>query len=173
MQKAAHPIPSLTLALLQARESAMDFFRPHLNRNNITEQQWRVIRTLWQADEQTLESHKLAELACILRPSLTGVLLRLEQSGLVHRWKPESDQRRLCVTLTQQGKALFDEMKEEMMRQYQQIQQALGPEKYQTLMGLLQEVKELHPNAASQHAGDVLEPNPTKVQHGNSLIVRR
>ncbi|MDN3518909.1 homoprotocatechuate degradation operon regulator HpaR [Aquisalimonas lutea] len=142
----ARPTPSLPLALLQARESVMDFFRPNLNRNNITEQQWRVIRILWQADNQTLESHQLAELACILRPSLTGVLVRLEQSGLVHRWKPETDQRRLCITLTPKGNALFDEMKEEMMRQYRRIQEALGEEKYCTLMSLLDEVKNLRPD---------------------------
>ena len=63
----------------------MEFFRPHLNRNNITEQQWRVIRILWQSEEQTLESHRLAKLACILPPSLTGVLVRLEQNGLETR----------------------------------------------------------------------------------------
>lgn len=139
----ARPTPSLTLALLQARESAMDFFRPHLNRNNITEQQWRVIRILWQAEGQTLESYQLAERACILRPSLTGVLVRLEQSGLVSRWKPETDQRRLCVTLTPKGTELFDAMKGEMMRQYQKIQQRLGPEKYRMLMSLLDEVQKL------------------------------
>ncbi|MFG6668214.1 homoprotocatechuate degradation operon regulator HpaR [Halomonas sp. HNIBRBA4712] len=133
----------MTLALLQARESAMDFFRPHLNSNNITEQQWRVIRILWQAEEQTLESYQLAELACILRPSLTGVLVRLEQNGLVTRWKPENDQRRLCVTLTPKGNELFDSMKGEMMRQYHKIQQRLGPEKYRTLMKLLDEVQRL------------------------------
>lgn len=143
----ASPTPSLTLALLQARESAMDFFRPHLNQNNITEQQWRVVRTLWQAEKQTLESYQLAERACILRPSLTGVLMRLEQSGLVHRWKPETDQRRLCVTLTPKGNALFDHMKGEMMRQYQRIQQRLGPEKYRTLMNLLDEVQKLDSEA--------------------------
>ncbi|MCE3028088.1 MULTISPECIES: homoprotocatechuate degradation operon regulator HpaR [unclassified Salinicola] len=141
----ARPTPSLTLALLQARESAMDFFRPHLNQHNVTEQQWRVIRILWQAEDQTLESYQLAERACILRPSLTGVLVRLEQNGLVRRWKPETDQRRLCVTLTPQGNALFDSMKGEMMRQYQKIQQRLGPEKYRTLMGLLEEVQKLEP----------------------------
>ncbi|SPJ32424.1 homoprotocatechuate degradation operon regulator HpaR [Kushneria phyllosphaerae] len=139
----ARPTPSLTLALLQARESAMDFFRPHLNRNNITEQQWRVIRILCQAEAQTLESYQLAERACILRPSLTGVLVRLEQSGLVRRWKPETDQRRLCVTLTPKGNELFEGMKDEMMRQYQNIQQRLGPEKYRTLMSLLEEVQKL------------------------------
>ena len=142
----ARPTPSLTLALMQARESAMDFFRPHLNRHNITEQQWRVIRILWQSEDQTLESHRLAKLACILPPSLTGVLVRLEQNGLVERWKPATDQRRLCVTLTGKGNALFEEMKVEMISQYKKIQRALGEEKYRTLMSLLKEVQELQIN---------------------------
>ncbi|MGE6608039.1 homoprotocatechuate degradation operon regulator HpaR [Halomonas sp. NPDC076908] len=142
----SRPTPSLTLALMQARESAMDFFRPHLNRHNITEQQWRVIRILWQSEDQTLESHRLAKLACILPPSLTGVLVRLEQNGLVERWKPETDQRRLCVTLTDEGNALFGKMQEEMVSQYKKIQQALGPEKYQTLMSLLEELQQLNPD---------------------------
>tara|TARA_R110000850_G_scaffold2371_4_gene11577 strand:+ start:96 stop:515 length:420 start_codon:yes stop_codon:yes gene_type:complete len=131
---------------MQARESAMDFFRPHLNRHNITEQQWRVIRILWQSEDQTLESHRLAKLACILPPSLTGVLVRLEQNGLVERWKPATDQRRLCVTLTGKGNALFEEMKVEMISQYKKIQRALGEEKYRTLMSLLKEVQELNPD---------------------------
>ncbi|MDQ7734724.1 homoprotocatechuate degradation operon regulator HpaR [Halomonas sp. SpR1] len=142
----ARPTPSLTLALMQARESAMDFFRPHLNRHNITEQQWRVIRILWQSEDQTLESHRLAKLTCILPPSLTGVLVRLEQNGLVERWKPATDQRRLCVTLTGKGNALFEEMKVEMISQYKKIQRALGEEKYRTLMSLLKEVQELNPD---------------------------
>lgn len=141
----SRPTPSLTLALLQARESAMGFFRPLLNRYGLTEQQWRVIRMLKQSPESTLESRKLADLACILRPSLTGVLVRLERNGLVRRWKPETDQRRLCVTLTDQGEALFDEMSDEMVRQYKRIQQELGHDNYRMLMQLLRKVQDLHP----------------------------
>ena len=75
--------PSLTMALLQARESAMLFFRPSLNRHGLTEQQWRIIRVLRRYGE--LESHQLAELVCILKPSMTGVLQRMERDGLVQR----------------------------------------------------------------------------------------
>ena len=78
--------PSLTLTLLQAREAAMSFFRPLLNQHGLTEQQWRVIRILRQHGE--MESYRLAELACILKPSMTGVLSRLERDGLVSRSKP-------------------------------------------------------------------------------------
>ena len=95
------PRQSLTLTLLQAREAAMSFFRPSLNEHGLTEQQWRVIRILSQHDE--LEIYQLAELACILKPSMTGVLVRMEAAGMVHRRKAEQDQRRVLVTLAEKG----------------------------------------------------------------------
>src|SRR5450830_1908124 len=122
---------SLTLTLLQAREAAMSFFRPSLNEHGLTEQQWRVIRILSQHDE--LEIYQLAELACILKPSMTGVL--------VHRRKAEQDQRRVLVTLADKGKASFDSMSQCMEENYQKLQAQFGEEKLQTLLGLLDELK--------------------------------
>ena len=53
--------PSVTLALLEAREALMTHFRPALNEIGVTEQQWRIIRILAQYGEQ--ESTHLAEKA--------------------------------------------------------------------------------------------------------------
>ena len=135
--------PSLTLSLLQAREAAMAFFRPLLNAHDLTEQQWRVIRILKQHGE--LENYQLAELACILKPSMTGVLGRLERDGLVRRQKAAQDQRRVIVTLTEGGEACFASMKEGMEANYQKIQAQFGEEKLQQLMGLLNELKRIEP----------------------------
>ncbi|MFK0033807.1 homoprotocatechuate degradation operon regulator HpaR [Pseudomonas monteilii] len=135
--------PSLTLSLLQAREAAMAFFRPLLNEHDLTEQQWRVIRILKQHGE--LENYQLAELACILKPSMTGVLGRLERDGLVRRQKAAQDQRRVFVTLTEGGEACFASMKEEMEANYQKIQAQFGEEKLQQLMGLLNDLKRIAP----------------------------
>ncbi|MBK4997437.1 homoprotocatechuate degradation operon regulator HpaR [Pseudomonas sp. S37] len=135
--------PSLTLSLLQAREAAMAFFRPLLNAHDLTEQQWRVIRILKQHGE--LENYQLAELACILKPSMTGVLGRLERDGLVRRQKAAQDQRRVFVTLTEGGEACFASMKEGMEANYQKIQAQFGEEKLQQLMGLLNELKRIEP----------------------------
>ena len=137
------PRPSLTLTLLQAREAAMAFFRPSLNEHGLTEQQWRVIRILRQQGE--LESHQLAELACILKPSMTGVLSRLERDGLVRRKKSSSDQRRVFVGLTEQGQQCFIDMSEDMERNYQRILEQFGEEKLQALLGLLNELKSVKP----------------------------
>lgn len=133
------PRQSLTLTLLQAREAAMSFFRPSLNEHGLTEQQWRVIRILSQHDE--LEIYQLAELACILKPSMTGVLVRMEAAGMVHRRKAEQDQRRVLVTLAEKGKACFESMSQCMEENYRRLQEQFGEEKLQVLLGLLDELK--------------------------------
>ena len=66
---------SINIGLIQAREALMTQFRPILNQANITDQQWRIIRLL--AENGTLDFQDLANQACILRPSLTGILTRL------------------------------------------------------------------------------------------------
>ncbi|QIH07474.1 MULTISPECIES: homoprotocatechuate degradation operon regulator HpaR [Pseudomonas] len=139
----ANPRLSLTLTLLQAREAAMAFFRPALNKHDLTEQQWRVIRILRQQGE--LESHQLALQACILKPSMTGVLTRLERDGLVRRQKSSQDQRRVFVALTEQGQQCFVSMSEGMERNYQRIQEQFGAEKMEKLLSLLNELKNIKP----------------------------
>lgn len=137
------PRPSLTLTLLQAREAAMAFFRPALNLHDLTEQQWRVIRILHQQGE--LESHRLAEAACILKPSMTGVLKRLERDGIVGRRKSAEDQRRVFISLTGNGQQAFMSMSEEMGCNYEKIVSQFGEQKLQQLMQLLNEMKKLKP----------------------------
>lgn len=102
---------SINISLIQAREALMTQFRPILNQANITDQQWRIIRLL--AENGTLDFQDLANQACILRPSLTGILTRLEKAGLVVRLKPSNDQRRVFLKLTAEGEKLYEEIGEE------------------------------------------------------------
>ncbi|NDJ57937.1 homoprotocatechuate degradation operon regulator HpaR [Enterobacteriaceae bacterium 4M9] len=134
---------SLTISLLQARETAMSWFRPVLNRHNLTEQQWRVIRIL--AQHRSLDFHELARQACILRPSLTGILTRLERDGLVYRLKPASDQRKLFASLTPQGEALYQEACSQVESGYREIERLFGPQKLAQLQALLSEFSALPP----------------------------
>jgi len=137
------PRPSLTLTLLQAREATMAFFRPLLNEHDLTEQQWRVIRILRRQGE--LESHQLAQLACILKPSMTGVLARLERDGIVRRRKSAEDQRRVFVALTELGQQRFVDMSGGMESNYLRIQEQFGEEQLEQLMTLLEKLKGIKP----------------------------
>ncbi|MNP12554.1 Transcriptional activatory protein BadR [compost metagenome] len=128
---------SLTIALLQARETAMTFFRPIIKQQNLTEQQWRIVRVL--AEHPSMDFHDLAFRTCILRPSLTGILTRMERDGLVLRLKPLNDQRKLYVSLTQAGNALYERAQAQVEEAYRQIEAQYTPEKMQQLTALLQE----------------------------------
>jgi len=134
---------SLTLTLLQAREAAMAFFRPLLNQNGLTEQQWRVIRVL--AENGQMESQQLAERTCILKPSMTGVLARLERDGLVHRHRPTHDQRRVLVWLSDEGRQRFDAMQATVAYNYQRIEQQFGEQNMQQLVALLDAFRTIKP----------------------------
>lgn len=131
----------LTLNLLQAREVAMSFFRPSLNEQGLTEQQWRVVRILSQQGE--LEINLLADLACILKPSMTGVLSRMESAALVARRKVDHDQRLVLVSLAPEGEVCFETMSECMEQNYLHLQEQFGAQKLQTLLVLLNDLKTL------------------------------
>jgi homoprotocatechuate degradation regulator HpaR len=137
------PRPSLTLSLLQGREAAMAFFRPSLNARELTEQQWRIIRILRQKGE--LEIHRLAKFACILKPSMSGVLARMERGGFVRRWRSADDQRRIFVGLTDQGQQRFIEMAGDMEQNYRRLVDQFGEDKLGQLLKLLDELKAVAP----------------------------
>ncbi|CDH22824.1 homoprotocatechuate degradation operon regulator HpaR [Xenorhabdus bovienii] len=128
---------SLTIALLQARETAMGFFRPILKSYNLTEQQWRIIRVL--ASSRSIDFHDLACLTCILRPSLTGILTRMERDGLIFRLKPMNDQRKLYVSLTPAGQELYEQARGQVNDGYKAIEDAFSPAKLAQLLALLDE----------------------------------
>ncbi len=134
---------SINMALLQAREAVMAFFRPLFNQFNITEQQWRIIRLL--AESGTLDFQDLANKACILRPSLTGILTRLEKMGYVVRLKPTNDQRRVFLKLTAEGEKLYEAMIAAVNARYDVIDSLYSREKLDLLRELLAELKTIAP----------------------------
>ena len=129
---------SINIGLIQAREALMTQFRPILNQANITDQQWRIIRLL--AENGTLDFQDLANKACILRPSLTGILTRLEKAGMAVRPKPSNDQRRVFLKLTQEGEKLYQSIGEKVDERYDAIENVFSKEKLEKLKELLTEL---------------------------------
>ena len=68
---------SLPMALMRAREAVMRHFRPSLAEHDLTEQQWRVLRALEDADT-ALSVGELAERTYLLGPSLSRMLALLD-----------------------------------------------------------------------------------------------
>lgn len=117
---------NLAMLLLQARETLMGLFRPILKEFSLTEQQWRIIRTLGDAPRHELEAGQIAKHCCILSPSLTGVLERMERDGLIRRMRPLADQRKLIVSLTAKSLDLVAVIRPRVDAQYEQLEASLG-----------------------------------------------
>lgn len=110
--------------LLRAREALMAHFRPLLTEAGLTEQQWRILRALHE--QGSLESRHLSEACSISSPSIVGVLLRLEETGLLQRERMAHDQRRLMVSLTATGRRLARGLIPRIERRYEELEAAVG-----------------------------------------------
>ncbi len=118
------PHRNLPQLLLKAREELLRHFRPIITHFGLTEQQWRIIRAL--SENERLEPREICSICQILSPSLTGVLLRMEEMGLVVRRRMEEDQRRVIVRLTPKSEAIVKQMIPLIERQYQYLEDVFG-----------------------------------------------
>jgi homoprotocatechuate degradation regulator HpaR len=132
---------SLPMKLVAAREVTMSFFRPILHEVDFTDQQWRVLRAL--SEFSGLEFKELAKLTCILSPSLTGIIKRLEERNLIYREKSQQDQRCTLLFLTDEAKLVVAEVGVDIEKRYQQFQKKFGEKKLARLIKLLDEVENL------------------------------
>ncbi len=121
--------------LLQSRETLMRRFRPILQAHGLTEQQWRILRAL--LEEDALEPRQLCERCLISSPSITGVLLRMEEAGLIVRERMPHDQRRVNVTLTAQAKKLGKQLAPEIEETYAEIEASVGVGQLQNMYDVL------------------------------------
>ena len=121
----------------------MNFFRPVLLDISLTEQQWRIIRAL--AEHKELESKQLADLCCILSPSLTGIISRLEQQGYIQRRRSNEDQRRILISLTEKAEAMFKCVTPLLEERYQEITEQFTQENLDQLYELLNKLTQIKP----------------------------
>jgi homoprotocatechuate degradation regulator HpaR len=130
---------SLPIALLRSREVTTRLFKPFIESHDLTMPQWRVLRAL--ADADALDAKTLAERCVILPPSLTRIFRGLTQRGLIAQVEC-NDARRHMVRLTEEGRAMFEEVVEESEPTYLQLAAAFGPERLDTLLDLLNELRD-------------------------------
>jgi homoprotocatechuate degradation regulator HpaR len=114
----------------------MRSFRPMLQRHNVTEQQWRVLRVL--EEQSPLDATEVAEKASILAPSLTRIIRALADRDLLSRAKVESDGRRVLLSISPSGIALINDLAPERRALYREIEQRFGRENVEDLLDKLE-----------------------------------
>jgi len=81
-------------------------YGPYLKPLGLTYTQYLVMMVLWE--RRSVSSRELAECLHLDYGTLTPVLKRLDQAGLLNRERSREDERLLTLTLTEQG----DELRE-------------------------------------------------------------
>ncbi len=74
--------------------------------SNLTPSQARVIFTVGGTDGMTCKD--IGDITLITKGTLTGVIDRLEDKGLVERWSVEGDGRKTIVALTRRGERVYE-----------------------------------------------------------------
>lgn len=74
--------------------------------SGLTPSQAKVIFTIGDTEGMTCKA--IGDITLITKGTLTGVIDRLEEKGLVERWSVEGDGRKTIVALTRRGQRVYE-----------------------------------------------------------------
>jgi len=122
---------ALPMQLLRAREALMRRFRPYMRELGVTDQQGRILRAL--AEVEWIDMLELSTRCCIHAASLSRIIPRLTERGLVRRRQDTADGRRIMVSLTGKGRALQKRVALCAEQVYGELADDIGPSNFDEL----------------------------------------
>ena len=126
----------LCFSLYSASLAMTKLYKPLLDALDLTYPQYLVMLVLWERDDITVSA--LGERLSLDSGTLTPLLKRLEQAGLLKRQRSSADERKVHVVLTGTGLALCERAAHVPACVVAQSGLPLGE-----LMGLNQQIKKL------------------------------
>ena len=96
----------LCFALYSASRAVTSAYRPLLDELDLTYPQYLVLLVLWE--DEACSIGQLGDRLHLDSGTLSPLIKRLEAAGLVRRQRSVTDERRVDVTLTADGRALED-----------------------------------------------------------------
>ncbi|MBQ9687518.1 MAG: MarR family transcriptional regulator [Oscillospiraceae bacterium] len=94
----------LCFPLYACAREVVRLYKPYLDAIDLTYTQYITMMVLWETPQVT--SKQIGERLFLDSGTLTPVLKKLEEKGLVQRCRDQADERNLLVTLTETGEAL-------------------------------------------------------------------
>ena len=94
----------LCFPLYACAREVMKKYKPFLDAIDLTYTQYVTMMVLWEAGRAT--SKEIGERLHLDSGTLTPVIKKLEEKGLVTRRRSEADERNLSVSVTEAGRAL-------------------------------------------------------------------
>ena len=94
-------------------------YQDDLDALGITYPQYLVLLVLWENDNITV--NEIADQLILNTNTVTPLLKRMEQSGLLTRVQSKTDQRKVIISLSEQGKSLKEKACEIPLRLMQKL----------------------------------------------------
>lgn len=85
----------------------MKAYYPYFEPLGITYPQYLVLLVLWEQDKQPVND--IAKRLMLDTNTVTPLLQRMEKTGLIDRKRGEKDMRQRIVSLTEKGRALYEQ----------------------------------------------------------------
>lgn len=122
----------LCFALNAAARAAAGAYRSALGELGLTYPQFLVLLALWEADGQSVS--ELGDRVRLDSGTLSPLLRRLAEAGMVERRRSSSDERRVTIHLTDAGRDLQPRVADVQRQLYRRLD--MTPEEIATLRSL-------------------------------------
>jgi DNA-binding MarR family transcriptional regulator len=109
--------------------------------SGLTPSQARVIFTIGGTEGMTCKD--IGDITLITKGTLTGVIDRLEEKGLVERWSVEGDGRKTVIALTRRGQRVYEREFPRHVEFLKSKFDRLGPSDRKQATRLLQKIRGL------------------------------
>lgn len=91
----------LCFAIYACSKEITRLYRPHLEKLGLTYTQYITLLALWEKDSVTVKA--LGERLYLDSGTLTPLLKKMEENGLLHRNRSKEDERKVVINLTEKG----------------------------------------------------------------------
>ncbi len=134
------PILRMIRELTEVYQALANYSDAHVRQFSLTAPQFDVIAALGNASTG-MTMNMLAERTLVTKGTLTGIVDRLEQKGLVKREVPPTNRRCFVIVLTPDGQSAFEKTFPAHVNHLKARLQALSPEEVTTIYEALHRLR--------------------------------
>jgi DNA-binding MarR family transcriptional regulator len=127
----------LVVAILRTADEARRFMVGILREEDLTDQQYNVLRILRGAGPDGLPTLAIGERMVERTPGVTRLIDRLSAKGFVARERDTGDRRRIVCRITDEGRSVLERIQPRLDRAVAAFESALPPSVLAELGGLL------------------------------------
>lgn len=137
MERKCNNLPFLLL--MQTSKAIHERIKEEMAKNKLGITEFSVLEVLYQKGKQTIQ--QIGNCVLVTSGSMTYVIDKLEQRGLLSRNACPDDRRVIHVTLTDDGNELMNEIMPKYHKVVNQMFDSLNSDEAETLVQLLKKVR--------------------------------